>query len=250
MKAAIITIMTTTMTTSTPTEALAPPAHLALARLPDRRLRLFARARMGGRSRRRQRRGHARSLARGRDRLGDRPQRSHPPPPRPPRRGSSPISRIAALAASVRAASRNPPARRGFCRRRRCLALRAGTEPAPYPVAVGRLGARNGIDGRSPRRSPISTPSRPLSSPPPSASSRSASRRASRVLAALQPLDPHDRRSHPRGHARGSRRRVPPLRARRHAPRNPIYEAVPLMSSATARSASASAARSAPARRR
>ena len=59
------------------------------------------------------------------------------------------------------------------------------------------------------------------------------------------------RRRNARRHAGRSRRRLLPLRPRRHATRNPVHEAVPLMTIPhTARCASASAARSAPARPR
>ena len=72
-----------------------------------------------------------------------------------------------------------------------------------------------------------------------------------RVLAALEPAILAVAASNARRHARRSRRRRLPGRPRRHAPRNPVHEAVPVMNILrTARCASASAARSAPARPR
>ena len=54
-----------------------------------------------------------------------------------------------------------------------------------------------------------------------------------RVLAALEPTILRHRGNDPHRHARRSRRLRLPLRPRRHAPRNPIHEAVPLMTAST-----------------
>ena len=73
-----------------------------------------------------------------------------------------------------------------------------------------------------------------------------------RVLAALEPVVAATAAARARHPARRRRRRGVPRRPRQHAARDPVHEAVPLMSAIriTAPCASASAARSAPARPR
>ena len=138
----------------------AAPAGLAVARLPDRRLRLFARPGMGGRSRRHPRRRHAARLAdrhaahgsgrtdaillrhahRARTRSGSAASNSpNWPPPLPPSRER--------LRGNAR------PGHAPSCARRTCLGrARRCRKHVAYPVAVGALAGWHGIDEDADRR--------------------------------------------------------------------------------------------------
>ena len=241
--------------------AAATSAGLAVAGLSDRRLRLFARAGMGGGGGRR----HAtattlRGLARRRPdaTAAAGTTRSCCATPIAPRGDRDRAGEIAELRRGARAVARAPrrDARpgRAFVARRRRLGIRRDCLPdaIAYPVAVGALAGRaRHRRGRTPRR-PICRPSPPTSSRPRCAWSRSARPTGQRVLAALEPVILAGRA------------------ATRDAPRSTISAAAPSAPtsprcatkpstrgcsahdhiSATARCASASAARSAPARPR
>ncbi len=227
------------MTTSTDSGAPAAPARLALPRLSDRRLRLLARAGMGGRGRRRHRRGqpawpgsttycaHGTGrteaiLLRHAHRAAHDPERLRSPRrPRPRHR----TRRANAAAKRPTTAPPSPPPRHPG--RRPPL-----PQAPPYPVAVGALAGAHGID----EDATIAAALQAFAANLISAAVRLVPLGQSaglRVLAALEPTIRHVTDA-TRIAAPGRHRRLRlPLRPRRHAPRNPVHEAVPLMTHPT-----------------
>ena len=230
------------------------------------------RPRMGGRGGRR--RATATTLAR----LARRPARARR---RPQRRGAARRAHRAAHAQRRRRAARGRRARRCALAPSRERQLETRAQGDAFLAAVARRLAVPALDALAPRIGAATSPIRsPSASPPPATASRSAptlrglparpspptSSRPRVRLGAARP----DRRAararrrwRRRSRAIAARRRdaptlddlggcALPLRLASHAPRNPVHEAVPLMTRdrPTARCASASAARSAPARPR
>ena len=119
----------------------APPARLAVAGVSHRRLRLFARPGMGGRSRRHHRRRHAARLARRRAGARRRPHRCDPAAPRASRR-----ARCDRACADRELAAAMAPGRE-----RQAETLDQGTA---FVRAAARLGLPDAAASPSPIRSP------------------------------------------------------------------------------------------------
>ena len=148
------------------TATLAAPAGLAVAGISDRRLRLFARPGMGGRSRRHHRRRRPARMARRRAGARLRPQRRDPAAPRAPRRHrSADAPRDRGPRRRRRAVARTPdgnagPGHRLYRRRRRMASATTAATRRLTPSRSARSPARTASPKTQPPP-PICKHSRP-----------------------------------------------------------------------------------------